>query len=131
MKLNSLLVALFLLAAGCAAGAPDDEHSRDNAQEAVLDLIDVVSRSHHCDISLSSVSCYLGVDVGLDTYLHTASIEMNGEQCAAAIQELRDRGEDFRLAFVEIWSVEMRVEEDSTRNLDLIHEIDPRLENYF
>lgn len=130
MNPASLLVVFSLLVAACVSNSYDDEeYSRTEAQGVAQDLINSVSDNYGCTISLNSVGDSLGLELGLDTLRYSASVFLNGEQCTGAIQELQDRGKEFQLSFVEIQTVEFPVEGDPNRNLDLIHEIDPEIEN--
>ena len=126
MKPASLFIAISLLVAACGSNPPDDEeYSRTEAQGVAEDLISSVSDNHDCTISLDAV----GNSLGLDTIRHSATVFLNGEQCAGAIQELQDRGREFQLGFVEIQTVETAVEDETNRISDLIHEIDPEIEH--
>ncbi|MEM9403818.1 MAG: hypothetical protein AAGA44_15205 [Pseudomonadota bacterium] len=130
MKPASLLVVFYLLVAACGSNPSDDkEYSRAGAEGDARYLIDSVSDNHDCAISLGSVGNSLGLELGLDTVRHSASVFLSGEQCAGAIQELQDRGRAFSLEFAEIRTVEIPVEDDPNQILDLIHEIDPEIEN--
>ena len=130
MKSASLLIFSSLLAAACVTSShDDDELTRTQAQKVAADLIYSVSDSYDCTISLNSVGDALGLELGFDSVRYSASVWLNGEQCTGALQELRNRGAVFRLGFVEIQSVELPIEDDPRRNLDLIHEINPEAEN--
>ena len=130
MKSASLLVALSLFVAACVTNSrDDDELTRTQAQEVALDLINDVSDNYDCNISLNSVDDALGLALGIDTERYSASVGLNGEQCADALQELRNRGAAIRLGFGEIQSVELPVPDEGgpKRNLVLIHEINPEV----
>ena len=130
MKSASLLIVSSLLAVACVTSSHDDEKlSRIQAQEVALNLINSVSDDYDCIISLNSVGDALGLELGLDSVRYSASVGLNGEQCTGALQELRSRGAAFQLGFVDIQSVELPVGDDPNQNLDLIHEINPEVEN--
>lgn len=107
------------------AAPPDDELSRFETEQAVTDLIDAVSESYDCAVSFASMHN----DFERDAVRYSVFVRLNGKECSAALQELRSQGRVFRLSFGEMRTVDLEADDDSPRNLDLIHEVNPRTEN--
>jgi hypothetical protein len=109
------LVAILILMIGSAtlsATPPDDQLSPADAEEVVSDLIGLVTDYYDCEISFESMQS----DFEVDWVQYSMLVRLAGKECSAALRDLQNRGESFRLSFGEQRPIEAEV--DSSLQMD-------------
>ena len=122
-----------VLAAALAIGIPltgladDDRLTHEEAEAAVSEVVEAVSRDYECRIVVGSIKATAPSDRAAGHYF--VSFTASGLRCDQAHTALNDRGKSRGLVFLKKTRSSDEDEPFDEPILDLIHEIDPPVEN--
>ncbi len=126
----TLLLALmmaFSIGGQGSALADDDRLTHEEAETAVSEVVEAVSRDYDCRIVVTSIQATPPSDRGAGHYF--VSFTASGLRCDQAHTALTDRGKSKGLVFLKKARSRDKAEPIEEPILDLIHQIDPPVEN--
>ena len=124
----SQLAAISVLLVGSMATSatpPKDLHSRTEAEQVAKELINAMSESYDCAVSFDSIKS----DLETDAVQYSVLVGLAGKECQPALQLLRAQGQAYNLRFGGIRDDDPGIAQSRRPNLDLIHEINPEIED--
>ena len=125
-RLHILLLAPFLVTVPLVGNSADDKLSPDEAERAVSELVDSVGPAFDCKIVVISIKESSSAFHEIGHYF--VSFEASGARCDEAHEVLVYRGGFKGLLFLRSTKPAPGKYPCREPNLDLIHEIDPPME---
>ncbi len=117
------LIAAFSIGSPSTGLSDDDRLTHEEAEKAVSDLVEAVSRDYECKIVVTSVKALAPSDRAVGHYF--VSFTSSGLRCDQALTALNDRGSSRGLVFLQRERPRDKAEPFEEPILDLLHEIDP------
>ena len=121
------LIMVFAIGVPKPGVADDDRLTREEAEEAVAELVEAVSADYDCKITVSSIKATPPSEGATGYYF--VSFTASGLRCDQAHTALTDRGKSKGLVFLKSTRSKDKAEPSEEPILDLIHQIDPPVED--